>query len=84
MTKGIRIFSKKKRKKLIQDSEKKKNKPTVSRSQNQVGSSRIVKERKINCGEILTCSLWLSNSLYFRCFSFHYSVVTTENGLIMV
>lgn len=58
MTKGIRIFSKKKRKNLIQDSEKK-NKPTVSRPQNQVGSSRIVKERKINWGNSYLFSLAL-------------------------
>lgn len=52
MTKDIRIFSKKTKEKKLQDSEKTPN-PTVSRSQNQVGGSRIVRERKINYGEIL-------------------------------
>lgn len=45
-------FQQKNKGKKLQDSEKNPN-PTVSRSQNQVGGSRIVRERKINYGEIL-------------------------------
>lgn len=46
----------KEKKIIIQDSEENRN-PTVPRSQNQVGSSKIVRERQINGGEILTCPL---------------------------